>query len=83
MPYDPEVDGSYGSWLRGGAPLGQGRTTDVVVGERTWVTRDEVVEGRTSEGGRYQRRRDQLGNDVIRETTPQGRERQHVRINLR
>ncbi|WP_326642857.1 hypothetical protein OG884_05735 [Streptosporangium sp. NBC_01755] len=81
MPWDPDVDGPFGAWLRGGAPLGEGRTADVVVGDRTWVTRDQVVEGRTEDGTRWQRRRDQLGNDVIRETA-RGRERQHVNINL-
>lgn len=82
MPHNPEVDGPFGEWMRGGAPLGEGRTADVVTGDRTWRTRDQVTEGRTEDGGRFQRRRDQLGNDVTRETTPRGRERQHVRINL-
>ncbi|MEV8637800.1 hypothetical protein AB0395_39750 [Streptosporangium sp. NPDC051023] len=51
-------------------------------GGRTWVTRDQVSEGRTEDGGRFKTVRDQRGHDVTQETTPVGRERQHVRINL-
>lgn len=81
MPWDPEGAETFGAHMRGGAPLG-GRSVDVVAGETTWATRDQVQEGRTEDGGRWQRRRDQLGHDVTRETTPRGQERQHVRINL-
>ena len=83
MPWDPERDGPIGPWLRGGAPLGKGRTADVVVGERTYATRDQVVEGRTPEGGRFKRTTDQAGHETTQETTPDGHEKQHVRINLR
>lgn len=83
MPDTPESGETFGSRMRGGKPLGQGRTVDVVVGDTTWRTRDQRVEGRTPEGGRFQRVTDQLGNDVTRETTPDGRERQHVKIRIR
>jgi len=68
--------------MRGGAPLGE-RTVDVIVDEPTWRTRDQVREERREDGSRVQSRQDQLGHVVTRETTPNGRERQHVRINLR
>ncbi|MFI6595003.1 hypothetical protein ACIBHX_02075 [Nonomuraea sp. NPDC050536] len=83
MPWDPNSDQTFGEWMRGGEPLGQGRTADVVVGERTWATRDQVDEGHTREGGRYKTTTDQAGHQVSQETTSDGRERQHVRINLR
>lgn len=82
MPWDPDSGQPFGEYMRDGEPLGEGRTADVVVGERTFLTRDEVREGRREDGTRVQRVRDQRGNDVIRETAPDGRERQHVRINL-
>jgi len=65
---------SFGEYLRGGP--------DVILGERTWRTRDQVEEGRTPDGGRYKRVVDQAGHVVTEETTPSGRERRHVRINL-
>ncbi|MER7361947.1 hypothetical protein [Nonomuraea wenchangensis] len=68
--------------MRDGAALGEGRTADVVVGERTHLTRDEVVEGRTPEGGRFKAVRDQAGHIVTEETTPSGRQRKHVTIHL-
>lgn len=83
MPYNPEEHGTFGSYMRGGEPVGEGRTTDVVVGERTCATRDQVVEGRTEDGGRYKRVRDQLGNDVTERTDARGRQRKDVNINLR
>jgi hypothetical protein len=83
MPWDPESGETFGQYARGGAPLGEGRTTDVVVGERTWRTRDQVTEGRTGEGGRYKAVLDQAGNRVTEETTPKGSQRKHVHINLR
>jgi hypothetical protein len=82
MPHNPATDGSFGEWMRGGAPLGQGRTVDVITDEPTWVTRDQVTEERREDGARVQRIRGQLGHVITRETTPDGRERQHVRINL-
>lgn len=48
----------------------------------TSATRDQVDEGRTDDGGRYKHTTDQLGHEVTEETTPVGRERKHVRINL-
>ncbi|WP_214322094.1 hypothetical protein [Nonomuraea sediminis] len=82
MPWDPSSGQTFGEWMRDGAPLGEGRTADVVVGERTWATRDQVEEGRTEEGGRYKAVRDQNGHHVIEETRPSGELRQHVQINL-
>lgn len=82
MPYDPTIHGTFGEWLRGGAPLGQGRTLDVITDDTTWVTRDQVREERREDGSRVQKTRGQLGHIVTRETLPNGRERQHVRINL-
>lgn len=46
------------------------------------ATRDEVVEGRTEEGGTFKATRDTAGNVVTEETTPEGRQRKHVAINL-
>ena len=83
MPWEPESGQTFGEYARGGAPLGKGRTADVVVGERTWVTCDQVTEGRTEEGGRFKRVRDQLGNDVTERTDARGRQHKDVNINLR
>ena len=83
MPWDPQRDGPFGLWLRGGAPLGAGRTADVVVGERTSATRDVVAEGRTDDGGRFKRVTDQLGNEVTERTDSRGGEHRDVRIKLR
>lgn len=83
MPWDPKRDGPFGVWLRGGAPLGEGRTADVVVGERTSATRDVVAEGRTDDGGRFKRVTDQLGNEVTERTDKHGGEHRDVRIKLR
>ena len=81
MPWDPSSGQTFGEWMRGGGELGQ-QTADVVVGERTWATQDQVVEGRTEEGGRFKAVRDQAGHHVIEETRPSGEQRQHVQINL-
>ncbi|MFI6299540.1 hypothetical protein ACIBEJ_48655 [Nonomuraea sp. NPDC050790] len=83
MAWDARSGQTFGQYMRGGAALGRGHTADVVVGERTFLTRDEVVEGRREDGSRFKTTRDQAGNDVTQETTAGGRERQHVRINLR
>lgn len=83
MPHDPAVHGTFGSYMRGGEPLGEGRTADVVTGEPTWATRDQVVEGRREDGTRFKRVRDQNGHDITDRTGPDGRERRDVRINLR
>jgi hypothetical protein len=83
MPWDPKRDGPFGAWLRGGAPLGEGRTADVVVGERTSATRDLVNEGRTDDGGRFKRTTDQLGNRVTERTDAHGGEHRDVHIKLR
>ncbi|SET48086.1 hypothetical protein [Nonomuraea wenchangensis] len=82
MPWDPESGETFGEHMRGGAPLGEGRTADVVVGDRTWVTRDQVREGRTADGGRFKRVIDQLGNRVTERTDGHGRQRRDVHINL-
>lgn len=82
MPWDPSSDQTFGEWLRGGAPLGRGRTADVVTGERTWATRDQHAEWATRDGSRFKAIRDQAGNIVTHETTPRGRERKHVHIGL-
>jgi hypothetical protein len=59
-----------------------GRTVEVTVGGRTCATKDQVVEGQTSEGGRFKVVRDQGGHDTSYETTADGRERKHVHLNL-
>lgn len=73
--WDPQSGQTFGEYMRGGP--------DVVTGERTWVTRDQVEEGKRDDGSRFQTTTDQLGHEVTRETTRDGRERQHVRINIR
>ena len=45
-------------------------------------TRDQVSEGRTPEGERFKRVRDQLGHEVTERTDSGGVERRDVRINL-
>lgn len=82
MSWDPDSGMTFGEYMRGGLPLGH-PAMDVVAGERTWRTRDQVVEGRTADGGRFKAVRDQLGHVVTRETTQDGRERQHVHISMR
>lgn len=79
MSYDPSSGQTFGEWMRGGAPLGGGRTVEVIEGGRTWATRDQVL----ADTPKRRTVRDQCGNDVTQETTSDGRERQHVRINLR
>lgn len=83
MPWMPDSGQTFGEWLRGGAPLGEGRTTDVVTGERTWRTRDQVVEGRTASGERFKRVTDQLGHQVTERSDARGRQRKDVNIRLR
>ncbi len=83
MPHNPNSGQSFGEWMRGGAPLGEGRTTDVVTGEPTWQTRDQVTEGVTEAGERFKRTTDQLGHQVTERTDARGRQRRDVRINLR
>lgn len=82
MPHDPKIHGTFGSYMRGGVPLGRGRTVDVALVERTYVTRDQVEEGRMPDGTRYQRTTDQLGNQVTERTDPRGGQHKDVRINL-
>ncbi|MGW4406511.1 hypothetical protein ACWEJ6_20955 [Nonomuraea sp. NPDC004702] len=48
----------------------------------TSATRDEVAEGATPEGGRFKAVRDTAGHIVTEETTPSGKQRKHVTINL-
>lgn len=84
MPHDPNSDQTFGQYMRGGAPLGQGRTVEVIEGGQTWATKDQVLEdvpARRDTPGR-KTVRDQRGHEITQETTPDGRERQHVRINL-
>ena len=83
MPWDPDSGISFGEYMRGGQPLGEGRTADVVTGDRTWATRDQVAEGRRDDGTHYKTVTDQLGNQVTDRTGPDGRERRDVRIQLR
>ena len=83
MPWDPETGQTFGEYARGGAPLGEGRTADVVTGERTWRTRDQVAEGRSEGGGRYKTVTDQLGHQVTERTDARGRQRKDVNIRLR
>ncbi|MGI5274877.1 hypothetical protein ACQEUU_37490 [Nonomuraea sp. CA-218870] len=83
MPWNPDDGQTFGEWLRGGAPLGDGRTADVVTGERTWRTRDQVNEGRTEAGERFKTVTDQLGNRVTERTDAKGRQRKDVKIRLR
>ncbi|MEU4410770.1 hypothetical protein AB0F88_40220 [Streptosporangium sp. NPDC023963] len=82
MPWDETSGQTFGEWARGGEPLGQGRGPDVVTDEPTWLTRDQVREERREDGSRIQRIQTQQGHVVTRETTPDGRERQHARVNL-
>lgn len=79
MPWDPSTGQTFGEYMRGD----NGRGPDVVLGEPTWATRDQVVEGSTPDGGRFKTVIDQAGHETTQETTPDGREKQHVRINLR
>ena len=83
MPWDPESGETFGEYARGGAPLGEGRTADVVTGERTWATRDQVAEGRTESGERFKRPTDQLGHQVTERTDVRGKQRKDVNIRLR
>jgi hypothetical protein len=83
MPWDPESGETFGEYARGGAPLGEGRTADVVTGERTWVTRDQVQEGRTETGERFKQTTDQLGHQVTERTDARGKQRKDVNIRLR
>ncbi|MET8985823.1 hypothetical protein ABZW49_10280 [Nonomuraea wenchangensis] len=82
MPWNPDEE-TFGEYLRGGAPLGKGRTADVVVGERTWVTQDQVREGRTEAGERFKQVTDQCGNQVTERTDSRGKQRKDVTIILR
>lgn len=79
MPWDPESGQTFGEHLRGGAPLGEGRTADVITGERTWATRDQVLVDTPT------RRtvRDQLGHEVTERTDSRGQQHRDVHINLR
>ncbi|MCK2214295.1 hypothetical protein MF672_010900 [Actinomadura sp. ATCC 31491] len=82
MPFDPDQHQTFGRYMRGGAPLGQGRTVEHIRGGQTWQTRDMVYEGRTADGTRFKETVDQLGHQTVVETTPDGQERKSVRINL-
>jgi hypothetical protein len=75
MPEDSAADISYGEKLRR-------KGIQVRTSGWSWRTRDQVAEGRTDEGGRFKTVRDQAGHEVTEETTPTGRQRRHVHINL-
>lgn len=80
MAWDPNSGQSFGEYLRGGQPRGdRARTVEVIEGGRTWATRDQVLVDTPTRRAV----RDQLGHVITMETAPNGRERQHVRINLR
>ncbi|MBG0830509.1 hypothetical protein HS041_22365 [Planomonospora sp. ID67723] len=79
MAWDPESGQTFGEWARGGAPLGEGRTAEVIASGQTWATKDQVL----VDTRRRKAVQDQLGNVVTHETTETGKERKHVRINLR
>lgn len=49
----------------------------------SWQTRDQVKEWRADDGRRFKKTTDQAGHETTQETTPDGREKQHVRVNLR
>ena len=83
MSWDPKSGQTFGEYARGGAPLGEGRTADVVTGERTWVTRDQVAEGRTEDGERFKQVTDQNGHQVTERSDARGRQRKDVKIILR
>lgn len=77
MPeFDPSSGITYGQYLRN-------KGIQVMPGGRTWVTRDQVTEGRTDDGARFKRTRDQLGHDVTERTDADGRTHRDVAINLR
>ncbi|MFC4006648.1 hypothetical protein ACFOY2_05410 [Nonomuraea purpurea] len=76
MPEDSEDGLTYGERLRR-------KAIQVRAGGWSWNTRDQVTEWRTADGGHFKKVTDQAGHETTQETTPDGRERQHVRINLR
>lgn len=76
MPETPDEDISYGEWLRRKGV--QTRTSGW-----SWHTHDQVAEWRAEDGARFKKTVDQAGHETTQETTPDGRERQHVRVNLR
>lgn len=78
MPWDPE-SGTFGAYMRGGEPLGEGRSVDVVTGERTSATRDQVL----VDTPRRKTVMDQLGHVVTERTDARGGYHRDVRINLR
>ncbi|TYB69747.1 hypothetical protein FXF51_06175 [Nonomuraea sp. PA05] len=76
MPEQPDEGLSYAEQLRRKGI--QVRTTGW-----TWATRDQVAEWTGADGGRFKRTTDQAGHETTQETTPDGHEKQHVRVNLR
>ena len=69
-PYDPEVHGTYGAYLR---------AKHIHTRPRGWTsaTRDIVREGRDKSGRRFKHTTDQLGNEVVQH----GSDQQSVKIN--
>jgi hypothetical protein len=60
------------------------RRKGVQVRPSGWTaTRDQVSEWRAEDGSRFKKVTDQAGHETTQETTPDGHEKQHVRINLR
>lgn len=75
MPEDPEQGIPYAEKLR---------RKGIQVRAGGWkVTRDQVKEWRSEDGSRFKAVTDQAGHVTTQETTPDGHEKQHVRINLR
>jgi hypothetical protein len=71
----PEDDIPYGEKLR---------RKGVQIRPGGWkVTRDRVKEWTGEDGARFKATTDQAGHVTTQETTPDGHEKQHVRINLR
>lgn len=78
--WDATSGQTFGEYMRAGAGLGEAESVDVVLGETTWATRDQVTQG-PRDGGRvsYQDRVDQLGH----RTREHADGRRSVRIVLR
>lgn len=75
MAWDPESGQTFGEYMRGD----DGRGPNVVVGERTFLTGDQVLEDTPTR----RRVRDQLGNEVTERTGADGGYHRDVRINVR
>jgi hypothetical protein len=67
--WTPDTGMSYAEWL-------QSKGTQTRAGGWTHATKDQIREGRDSQGRRFKATTDQLGNDVIQH----GRDQQSVHI---